>query len=78
MGNFKSAVDAVESGNFTSALGDIRTVFFFSFLPSLGLLAIVPVLMAVGWRRRAARPAEWSLAMTCYAIVVVGCLIRAW
>jgi hypothetical protein len=71
----KGAVDATDSGKVTSAVDDIRAVFFYFFLPSLGLLAIVPVLMAIGRRRRAADSAEWGLAMTCYAIAGVGCLI---
>ena len=71
----KGSVDALESGEMTSAVGDIRGLFFFFFLPSLGLLLIVPVLMAIGRRRRPAESPEWRLAMMSYAIVVVGCIV---
>ena len=41
-------------------------------LPSLGLLLLAPLAMAAAWRRRRRDPAEWSFALTCFAILVIG------
>jgi hypothetical protein len=71
-----NAVDAVGEGEFTLAVREVRTTLFFYLLPSLGLLLLAPILMAVAWRRGRRSPTDWSFALTCWAIVVVGAI--AW
>jgi hypothetical protein len=68
--------DALEEGDLKTTVEEVRVVLFFDLLPSLGLLLLAPVAMAL-WRRRGRRrPAEWSFALTCFAIVAIGAL--AW
>jgi hypothetical protein len=67
---------SVESGDLTQALGEIRELLFFDLLPSLGLLLLAPVAMAVWWRRGRGSPAEWRFALTCFATLAVGAV--AW
>ena len=69
-------VDATETGDFSLALREIRLLFFFDLLPSLGLLLAVPLAMVVGRRRGRLRPAEWRFALTCFATLAVGAV--AW
>jgi hypothetical protein len=67
---------AVGSGELTTAVREVRTVLFFDFFPSLGLLLLAPLAMI--WRRRRGpdRPEEWSFALLSFAVVGIGCL--AW
>jgi hypothetical protein len=69
-------VDSVESGDLTEALREIRVLLFFDLLPSLGLLLIAPLAMALWWRRGRLNPAEWRFALTCFATLAVGAV--AW
>jgi hypothetical protein len=70
------AVGAVEDDDLNLFVEDIRNVFFFNLLPSLSLLLFVPLAM-VAWRRRGPlRPAEWSFALTCFAVFAIGAV--AW
>jgi hypothetical protein len=59
----------------TKAIKGIREVFFFNFFPSLGLLLIAPFVMLGARRRGRQRPEDWSFAVTCWIVVVSGCLI---
>jgi len=70
------AADAAGAGDLTTALRNVRELFFFDLLPSLGLLLLVPVAMAVGRRRGRLTPDEWSFALTCFAALAVGAV--AW
>ncbi|HWM64137.1 MAG TPA: hypothetical protein VNP96_09155 [Solirubrobacterales bacterium] len=70
------ALSAVGDGKPEEAVGAVRSMSFFGLLPSLGLLALAPLAMAVGFRRRGRDPAQWRFALTCFAAVLVGCL--AW
>lgn len=70
------AVGAVGDGDLALFAEDLRNVFFFNLLPSLGLLLFVPLAMAVLRRRGRLRPAEWSLALTCLAAFAIGAV--AW
>ena len=72
----EEAVEALGSGDLEQAVGAVRSVSFLYLLPSLGLLLLAPLAMAVGFRRRARRAAEWRFAVLCFATVLVGCL--AW
>lgn len=75
-GYLKDAVDAGESGDFATVVEKVRGILFFYLLPSLGLLLIAPLAMAAAWRRRHLNPAEWSFALTCFAVFAVGAI--AW
>jgi hypothetical protein len=67
-------VGAVEEDNLTLFVEDMRNIFFFNLLPSLGLLLFVPLAM-LGWRRRGRlRPAEWSFALTCLLVFAIGAI----
>jgi hypothetical protein len=68
--------DSVESGDLTQALRESRELLFFDLLPSLGLLLVVPLAMAVGRSRRRLNPAEWRFASTCFLTLAVGAV--AW
>jgi len=72
----KAAVDEGKAGNLSNSLAAIRFVLFLYLLPSLGLLLVGLAAMAVGWRRRARAPAEWSLACCCLLAAAVGAV--AW
>jgi hypothetical protein len=72
----EAAVDAVGSGDLAETARRIRVIFFFNLMPSMGLLLIGPLAMAVAWRRRARHSAEWSFALTCFAIFLFG--VIAW
>lgn len=73
---FERAVDYAFSGNLADAIREIRIILFFDFFLSLGLLLIAPFVMLAARRRGRERPEEWSFALTCWAVVGVGCL--AW
>ncbi len=62
-----------ESG---AGFDEVRVVFFYQLFPSLGLLLIVPIVMALARRRGRLRPEEWRLARSCWAVVAIGAL--AW
>jgi hypothetical protein len=66
------AVDDVGDGNWSSFLDEVRVVYFFDLFPSLGLLLIVPLLMALARSRGRLRPTEWKLSLTIWAAVVIG------
>lgn len=72
----RKALEMLDAGDSAGALREIRAVFFFNLLPSLGLLLLAPVVIAAGWRRIRRDSAEWCLAMTCFAVVLVGAI--AW
>lgn len=72
----EQALRAMEDSKPDEAVGAVRSAAFFGLLPSLGLLALAPLAMAVGFRRRGRDPAPWRFALACFAVVGVGCL--AW
>nr|MDQ3726505.1 hypothetical protein [Actinomycetota bacterium] len=65
-----------DEGGATEVVKEVRKVLFFSFLPSLGLLAIAPLLMLWGRRRERPPSPEWDLAVACWIAVAIGC--AAW
>lgn len=72
----ETAVDAAASGDLDVALREVRGISFLYLIPSLGLLLLGPVAMAVRRGRVRSSPAEWRFALACFAIVALGCL--AW
>jgi hypothetical protein len=67
---------ALDSGDLEEMVRAVRTDSFFYLLPSMGLLLLAPFAMAAAWRRRHLNPAEWSFALTCFAIFAIGAI--AW
>lgn len=57
-----------------AATRELRELFFFQLLPSLGLLAIAPFAMAYARIRGRPDSPEWRLAVACWAIVLIGCV----
>ena len=72
----EAAKTEAEAGHWPEMLGWIRTILFLNLLPSLGLLLLGFVAMAVGWRRRGREPAEWGLAVSCLLAFAIGAV--AW
>ncbi len=68
------AIDAIGSGKFSEAVAVVRAIFFYYLVPSLGLLLLGPLVMLFGRRRGRRRPAEWSLALGCFAVFALGAL----
>jgi len=66
--------NAVDTGGLVEVLKALRFVFFLYLLPSLGLLLLAPVLMVVrlGQQRESA---EWSFALNCAAVFVLGAIV---
>jgi hypothetical protein len=70
------AGDAVGAGDLELAIRDVRDLFFFNLLPSLGLLLLVPVAMVFGRTRGRLAADEWRFALTCFAALAAGAV--AW
>jgi hypothetical protein len=68
----RATVTAASHGHVAEALTGLRSVWFFDLLPSLGLLLIVPILMALARARGRQRAADWSFALTSLAVVAIG------
>lgn len=67
---------AWNAADWETRLYEVRNVLFFDLLPSLGLLLLGPIAMALAWRRGRQRPQEWSFALTCFAVLGIGAV--AW
>jgi hypothetical protein len=63
---------AVDSGNLGDIARALRVVWFFYLLPSLGLLLLAPLAMALARRREGRNAAEWSFALGCFAVFALG------
>lgn len=72
-----AVADGVGDGDLGGAAGSLRALFFFQLLPSLGLLLLGPVAMAVARVRGRPDSPEWRLSLTCWALVLIGCLVWA-
>jgi len=66
---------AFESGSLGEIVRNFRIVNFFFLLPSLGLFLLAPFAMAVARRRGRRNPAEWSFALTCFAVFSIGAIV---
>jgi hypothetical protein len=75
--NLKSSGEAIGRGDFENAVRPLRSIFFFNLVPSLGLLLLGPVAMAIGWRRRGRRPLEWRAAVTILGAFALGVVLWA-
>lgn len=70
-----AAADAVSAGDPENALRELRTILFYDLIASVGLLVVAPVLMLIArWRGRRS-PAEWQLALLCFATLALGAVI---
>jgi hypothetical protein len=65
----------IDSGSRSEILRAVRAVSFLFLLPSMGLLLLSPFAMAVARRRGRQSPAEWSFALTCFAVFAIGAII---
>ncbi|HTR76432.1 MAG TPA: hypothetical protein VMH33_14370 [Solirubrobacterales bacterium] len=70
----RNAADALRDGHLGTFAREVRQIFFFLLLPSLGLLLIAPVVMLIGRRRRRFGP-EWDLAISSYWVFAVGAVL---
>lgn len=74
-----AAWDALEtafrSGDLEEIARSFRSVLFFYLLPSMGLLLLAPVAMAVARARAPRGGAEWSFALTCFAVFAIGSVV---
>ena len=66
---------AIRGGNLGQIVRAVRAVSFFYLLPSMGLLLLVPLVMLAARRRGRRHPDEWSFALACFGVFVVGILI---
>jgi hypothetical protein len=79
---FTSAIresrEGIERGEFAGMVRPLRSTFFFNLLPSIGLLLLGPVAMAIGWRRRRSRDqVEWGAASIVLLTFLVSTLVWA-
>src|SRR5262249_8947688 len=73
----KAIAENVGHGEIANALRNLRTIFFFFLLPSLGLLLLGFAAMLTGIRRRPrGDPADWRFARDCLPVFAVG--VVAW
>lgn len=70
-----AAAGAALDGEAEEAVGEARELFFLELFPSLGLLLLAPLAMAVARARDGPRSAEWRLSLVCWAIVLLGSLV---
>lgn len=70
------AVDAALAGEPETVVRRVRGILFVHLLASLGLLLLALPAMLAGRGRAGRNPVEWRFALTCFAVVLLGCL--AW
>lgn len=63
-----------DSGDPAEILRSLRTVLFLYLLPSMGLLLLAPVAMVLARRRRRDQ-AEWSFALSSFAVFAIGVIL---
>jgi hypothetical protein len=67
--------NAIETGDLTEVVRALRVDFFFYLLPSMGLLLLAPLAMAVARRRGRRNRSEWTFALTSFAVLVLGAIV---
>jgi hypothetical protein len=72
----KKAATAAGKGEIEVTIREVRGMLFLYLLPSLGLLLLALPVMALARNRVRGSPEEWRFALTCLAIVAIGC--AAW
>lgn len=70
------AAAAVEAGHLTTAINDLRAIQYFNLLPTLGLLLIGLVVMAVARLCGRVEGPDWRCARACMTVVGIGAI--AW
>ncbi len=75
--NTDAAVEAAGDGRWADTERQVRNILFLFLLPSLGLLLLGPVAMALWWRRRDERPDEWRFAVSCLLAFALGAVVWA-
>jgi hypothetical protein len=75
--NFELSEAGIEAGDFEAIVRPFRDTFFFDLIPSLGLLLLGPVAMAIGWRRRGRDPTEFHAAAIVLATFALGAVLWA-
>jgi hypothetical protein len=75
--NLGHSLEALERGEFEAVVRPLRETFFFNLVPSMGLLLLGPVAMAIGWRRRDRRSVDWWAATALLASFAIGTVLWA-
>lgn len=76
--NLKQTGEAIGRRDFEGAVRPLRSIFFFNLIPSLGLLLLGPVAMAIGWRRRRSRDLDdWKGATVVLGTFALGTVLWA-
>jgi hypothetical protein len=76
--NLKQSGEAIGRGDFEGSVRPLRSIFFFNLIPSLGLLLLGPVAMAINWRRRRSRdPDDWNAAKIVLLTFALGTVLWA-
>ncbi|HET7417577.1 MAG TPA: hypothetical protein VFJ61_08140 [Solirubrobacterales bacterium] len=71
----RTAVEDAGHGDWQGTAVELRQLFFFSLLPSLGLLLLGPLAMAVAWLHGRPDGPEWRFSLLCWLAVLVGCVV---
>jgi hypothetical protein len=75
--DLKESGEAIGRGDYEFAVRPLRNIFFFNLLPSMGLLLLGPVAMAIGWRRRGRNPVDWAAARVVLGTFALATLVWA-
>jgi hypothetical protein len=67
---------AIRSGDLEAIVRAFRAVWFFYLLPSMSLLLLAPLAMAIARLRGRPESAEWSFALGCFVVFAIGAV--AW
>lgn len=72
VGEGVQTAEAAFEGSLENAFRDFRLLNFFFLLPSFTLLLLGPIAMLLFHRRRDRAGPEWSFALRCFAVLVIG------
>jgi len=72
---YESLQNGFDDGSLTAVVRAIRSVSFYFLIPSLGLLLLGPVAMALAWRRGPREEPEWRFALLCFAAFGIGAVL---
>jgi hypothetical protein len=70
--HLEPGIDALGEGDPAGFVREIRAIFFYNLVPSLGLLLIAPFVMIAARGRGRQRRCEWDLALSCFWVVLIG------
>jgi hypothetical protein len=74
-GAWETLRNGFDSGSLTDVVEALRSVVFLNLLPSLGLLLIAPIAMAIAWRQGGRDGPDWRFALTCFAVFLIGAAV---